>query len=395
MRNKKGKKDYSYESLRDERKYGFYWYSALWRVLRPLLVAAASLTVVVGIAAMAWNWAYANYLAPTSPEDAAEVIFVVESGNSLTRVANNLEANNLVRNRTVFKYYCDFLGYSQKIQAGEYTLSRQMTIDEIANKLTTGDGKPIARTITVIPGKTIEDIAADLFESGAITSKEEFLALCKTGAEFANYDYIDKVIKTPNSGQRKYMLEGYLAPNTYEVYTNATSKDIINTLLKQTNIVLTSDDYDRAEQLGYSIDQIITLASMIEKEAKSADFARVSAVFHNRLRQNMKLQSDVTIHYITGVRKMALKNSDLAIESPYNTYQNTGLPLGPVCNPSPAAIQAALYPDESFIAENYLYFCSTDLNTGALYFSKTLEEHQRAVDQYSHLWEAYDKERGL
>ena len=121
----------------------------------------------------------------------------------------------------------------------------------------------------------------------------------------------------------------------------------------------------------------------------------MSAVFHNRLKQGMKLQSDVTIHYITGVRKMALTDSDLAISSPYNTYQNTGLPLGPVCNPSAEAISAALYPDAAYVAENYLYFCAKDPESGELYFSRTLKEHEQAVSIYAPLWKEYDQSRGI
>ena len=144
-----------------------------------------------------------------------------------------------------------------------------------------------------------------------------------------------------------------------------------------------------------TMDQVLTLASMIEKEAKKADFAKVSAVFHNRLKDGMKLQSDPTIHYVTGERRMSLRSSDLAVESPYNTYRISGLPAGPICNPSPEAINAALYPDESYVAEKYLYFCSTDPSTGTLHFSRTLEEHERAVEIYAPLWQAYDAERGL
>ena len=132
-----------------------------------------------------------------------------------------------------------------------------------------------------------------------------------------------------------------------------------------------------------TMDEVLTLASLIEKEAKQADFARVSAVFHNRLKAGMKLESDVTIHYITGVRKMALADSDLTVSSPYNTYQVSGLPLGPICNPSPAAINAALYPDETMVLENYLFFC------------KTLDQHRRAVELYAPYWQKYDQDRGI
>lgn len=144
-----------------------------------------------------------------------------------------------------------------------------------------------------------------------------------------------------------------------------------------------------------TMDEVMTLASMIEKEAKKGDFAKVSAVFHNRLKQNMTLGSDVTVKYVSGSQKMALGDSDLAVDSPYNTYTHKGLPVGPICNPSMDAVVAALYPDEQYVAQKYLYFCSTDPSSGALHFSKTLEEHEAAVAMYRPLWEEYDRSRGL
>ena len=191
------------------------------------------------------------------------------------------------------------------------------------------------------------------------------------------------------------MLEGYLAPNTYEVYTNATEEEIIRKLLSQTEAVFPEEYQEQAEAMGMSMDQVLTLASLIEKEAKEQDFPRVSAVFHNRLKAGMKLESDVTVHYVTGVRKMALTDEDLNRADAYNTYVNKGLPPGPICNPSPAAIKAALYPDTQMVAEKYLYFCAKEPESGELYFSRTLEEHERAVGVYAPLWKQYDQSRGI
>ena len=109
----------------------------------------------------------------------------------------------------------------------------------------------------------------------------------------------------------------------------------------------------------------------------------------------MKLESDVTVHYVTGVRKMALSSQDTSVSNPYNTYVITGLPVGPICNPSPAAIRAALYPDETYIAQGYLFFCAREPESGELYFSKTLEEHERVVNGYRPLWQQYDESRGI
>ena len=395
MKKYQDEKEYTRESLHKEREYGLFWYSWLWQILRPLMLALCVCLVVAGVIMSAWNWVDRHFFAPVDAQDTDEVTFVVSSGNSLTRVANNLEEAGLIHNRTVFKYYADFLGYGQKIQAGDYKVSRSMSMQQIMELLTTGDGNPITRNITIIPGWTVRDIAAYLLEQGAIEDENAFLEMCRTGQSFSAYYYIADVLASPNAFSRLYALEGYLAPDTYEVYTNATAEDIIKKLLSQTEAVFKTEYHDRAEQLGMTMDQIITMASMIEKEAKNADFAKVSAVFHGRLQRNMTLGSDVTVKYATGVKRMSLTNSDLAVNSPYNTYLYSGLPLGPICSPSAAAIQAALYPDEQFMAEGYLYFCSKDPNTGELHFSRTLEEHELAVSIYAPLWQAFDREKGL
>lgn len=392
---RRNKRDYTYRSMRDEREYGPYWYSGLWRLLRPLLVGLTTLLVVAGLLTSGWNAVYGKFLAPTDLQDATAVPFTVESGQSLTRVATNLEEAGLIRSKTVFKYYCDFAGMGQKIQSGSYQLNRTMTMQQIADQLTKGDGNPIVRNITMIPGWTIEDFADKLYQDGVITDKEGFLALCRTGEAFKDYYYIADVLATPSVSQRKYVLEGYLSPNTYEVYVTASNEDIIRKLLSQTERAFPADAQDTAAEMGFTMDQILTLASMIEKEAGSSDMRKVSAVFHNRLKAGMKLQSDVTIHYVTGVMKMALDNNDLATSSPYNTYQVKGLPLGPICNPSEEAINAALYPDETYVAENYLYFCAKDPESGELHFSKTLQEHEQAVAIYAPLWQKYDESRGI
>jgi len=378
-----------------ERQYGPYWYSALWRIIRPVLVVGAALLVVAGLVSSGWKLVYNNFLAPVEENSQRQIAFTIPSGRSLTGVSNDLEEAGLIRNRTVFKYYCDFAGMGQKIQAGNYLLTPGMNMQEIAEQLTMGDGNPIVRNITLIPGWTLEEFADDLVKKGVLTNREEFLSLCRTGEAFDDFYYVDEMRRSGTLTQRRYALEGYLSPNTYEVYMDATAEDIIRKMLQQIERAFPADKQDRAAELGYTMDEILTLASLIEKEAKNEDFAKVSAVFHNRLNTGMKLQSDVTIHYVTGVRKMALTNTDLALNSPYNTYQVTGLPVGPVCNPSAEAIHAALYPDEAYLAENYLYFCAKDPESGTLHFSRTLQDHEQAVAIYAPLWQQYDAERGI
>ena len=388
-------REYDHETLRDEREYGFFWYHGLWSLLRPVLIVLTSLLLVFGLLSNVYGKIDESFLSAVDPADAAEIPFAINSGASLTRVSNDLEAQGLIKNRSVFKYYCDFAGLGQKIQAGDYKLSKNMNMFTIADKLSSGDGRPRTANMVIIPGWTVEDIAQKLLEQGLIKDEAAFLQQCRTGEGLTDYYFMQEALKENRVGDRKYLLEGYLSPNTYEVYTDSSTTSLLKKLMDQTDKVFSMEWQDRAVALGMTMDQVINLASLIEKEAKTADFEKVSAVFHNRLATNMKLGSDVTIHYITEERRMSLRNSDLAIDSPYNTYLYAGLPLGPICNPSPEAIRAALYPDEMFKAEKYLYFCSKDPHTGELHFSKTLAEHDAAVAIYAPLWQAYDQERGM
>ena len=386
---------YTYRSLHREREYGAYWYSGLWIVLRPVLVGLCVAVTVIGLIAAVWSGIYNRYAAAVDAGDDRPVAFEIPSGASLTRVSRNLEEAGLVHSATVFKYYCDFAGLGQKIQSGNYQLNRAMTMAEIADRLTMGDGIPMVRNITLIPGWTVREFADYLVERGILEDSAEFLELCRTGENFNDYTYIADIRQSGRAAGRKYVLEGYLAADTYEVYTTVTAPEIIRKLLGQTDNLFTSADAERAAALGMDMDRIFTLASLIEKEAKTGDFARVSAVFHNRLKKNMRLDSDVTIHYITGERRMALTDRDLAVDSPYNTYRVTGLPPGPICSPSREAIRAALYPDEIYLNEGFLYFCAKDPESGELYFSRTLEEHERAVAAYQESWKRWDEERGI
>lgn len=381
--------------LHERRRYGFFWYDWLWRILRPALVFLASFVIVCGLVYTGYRKIDAMFFAPIDAKDTTVVEFEVASGSSLSTVSKNLEEAGLIRNHSVFKYMADFMGMGQKIQSGDYELTRAMSATDILDELISGDGKPLTAKITIIPGWTVEDIANYLVEHKILKSADEFLSLCKTGEAYSGYYFIEDMLKKADSDQRLYALEGYLSPNTYEIYTSSSADTIIKRLLSQTEAAYSLSYDERAQELGMTMDEVFTLASMIEKEAKTADFAKVSSVFHNRLKQNMTLGSDVTVKYASGSEKMVLSGSDLSVESPYNTYTRKGLPVGPICNPSMDAVVAALYPDEQYLAQKYLYFCSKDPNSGELYFSKTQEEHDAAVAMYRPLWEEYDRSRGL
>ena len=387
-------KEYTNESLHKEREHGIFWYNWLWSIVRPFLIGVCVILIIAGLITSTVGKINDSFFAPIDVNDETQILFAIKSGSSLTRVSNSLKEKQLIHNSSVFKYYADFLGYGQKIRAGDYILKRSMGLREILDTLTTGDGKPIVRTITIVPGWTLQDIANYLVDMRAITTSDIFMNAVQNTNDFVGYYYIDDVLGLPDINMRKYALEGYLAANTYEVYTDASVRDIIKKLVSQTGVLLTDVYFEQARALGMTMDEILIMASMIEKESVNEDFHKVSAVFHNRLHQNMPLGSDVTIKYISGIERMSLTDQDLQVNSPYNTYLHRGLPPGPVCAPSPDAIYAALFPDQSFMEQGntYLYFCSKDPRTTELHFSKTYEEHQQAVALYRPLWQAYDEE---
>ena len=403
---------YDQRTVREEREYGVYWYAWLWRVLRPVTVFFCAVLIVIGLVTMGWNSVYEAFLMPVDPENTQTVRFTIESGDSISEIGENLEKAQLLRNRTVFRYLVQFLGVTDKISYGTFDLSPSMDVNAIIDELSSGS-QNAERTITIIPGWTVEDIADYLYAEGAIQSREEFLNLCRDAAPFAEMSYPIKLAQDMGTlSGRKYQLEGYLAPDTYRVFRNASAQQIVSTLVEQTNTVI--DEVYYADTIQYEVDpetgeyrevvryrnddltldEIIVLASMIEKEAASTeDYGRVSAVFTNRMNAGMRLESDPTATYLLGVDKLALSNEETSAVNNYNTYVIDGLPIGPICNPSAAAMEAALYPDVEYVDEGYLYFCAKEPTSGELAFAKTLEEHEANVARYRPLWEEYDRQR--
>ena len=403
---------YDQRTLREEREYGLYWYAWLWHILRPVTVFLCAVLIVVGLVTMGWNRVYETFLMPVDPNNTQTVRFTIESGDSISEIGENLENAQLLRNRTVFRYLVQFMGVTDKISYGTFNLSPSMDVNAIITELSSGS-QNAERTITIIPGWTVEDIADYLYEEGAIQSREEFLTLCRDAAPFAEMSYPIKLAQDLGTlSGRKYQLEGYLAPDTYRVFRNASAQQIVNTLVEQTNTVI--DEVYYSDSIQYEIDpetgeyrevvryrnddltldEIIILASMIEKEAASTeDYGRVSAVFTNRMNAGMRLESDPTATYLLGIDKLALSNEETSAVNNYNTYVIDGLPIGPICNPSAAAMEAALYPDVEYVDEGYLYFCAKEPTSGELAFAKTLEEHEANVARYRPLWEEYDRQR--
>lgn len=398
---------YNIKTLHEDREYGLYWYAWLWKLLRPVLIFLCSVLIVVGIVSYGYHQIYDRLLGPVDGDYSGSVQFEIESGQSITSIGSSLQKANLIHNGSVFKYLVQLSGVGNQLSYGTYELSPAMTVNQIITELTSGS-QTNERTITIVPGWTCDDIASYLLEEGAIDRVEDFLNLCNDVDRFVGDSYALKFAQDANAlSGRKYALEGYLAPDTYRIFKSAGAESIIATLLAQHNKVIdrvyyadnvqyqvdVNGEYSRVEtyQSNLTMDQYIILASMIEKEAgKTEDYAKVSAVFHNRLNQGWKLESDPTATYLSGLSHFVLTQEELNDQNLYNTYVVSGLPVGPICNPSNAALEAAIHPDTSFIEQGYMYFCATDPKTDELAFAITREEHIANVAKYQQMWAEYD-----
>ena len=398
---------YNIKTLHEDREYGLYWYAWIWKIVRPVLIFLCSALIVIGIVSFGYRQIYDNLLGPVDAQNANLVQFEIESGQSVTAIGASLEKQNLIHSGSVFKYLVQFEGVGNQLSYGSFELSPSMTVNQIIEELTSGS-QTNERTITIVPGWTCEDIADYLAAEGAIASAEEFLNLCNDVDRFVGDSYALKFAQDAGALEgRKYALEGYLAPDTYRIFKSATAESIIATLLEQHNKVIDrvyyadnvqyqvdeSGEYSQVEtyQSDLTMDQFIILASMIEKEAaKTEDYAKVSAVFHNRLAQGWKLESDPTATYLFGLSHYVLTEEELNDQNLYNTYVVPALPVGPICNPSTAALDAAMHPDMSYVEQGYMYFCATDPKTDELAFAITREEHQANVAKYQQMWAEYD-----
>ena len=355
-----------------------------WGFFRPVVITVISLVLVAGSIYYGYNYMRDKYFSPVNSSDNMPITVEIEKASSLTTIAQRLYDCGVIRDKNVFKLYADFSDMSYKLKAGTYQLSKNMTFDDIIYTLMKGEAASPVINVTLTEGMTNKTMAETLVSKGVIENESKFLSLCEDASSYTDYPFIAEVVEKDDD--RTYDLEGYLFPDTYQVYTDSSADVIIRKQLERFDEIFTSDYAAKAEEREMTIDQVVTLASMIEKEGKPKDFKKIAAVFYNRLAQEMPLQSCATLQYATGLKKLVFTEEEMQTESPYNTYKVSGLPVGPICNPSKDAIEAALYPEQQFIDEGYLYFCLTTPESGDLVFAKTLEEHNANVAQYESSW---------
>jgi UPF0755 protein len=324
------------------------------------------LTIVLVVGGVAGNrlllWMTAPAVSDTSGLPVKTVTVEIPAGSSFKQVAAQLDREHLILNRTGFLLLGKLLGAERKVHPGEYALHAAMRPMEILETLMSG--RVVLHPVTIPEGYTVTQIA-DTFAQKGLADRGEFIRLARD-AEFIR----SLNVTAPT-------LEGYLFPDTYQIAKGTSAKDIIGTMVDGVRRVFTPELQARAREINMTMHQVLTLASVVEKET-GVDTERelVATVFHNRLRKNIPLQSDPTVIYALSEFDGNLRKRDLSYDSPYNTYRHAGLPPGPIANPGEQAIRAALYPAPA----PYLYFVSR--NDGTHQFSATLAEHNQAVERY-------------
>ncbi len=316
------------------------------------------------------------------------IMIYISLGDSTSTIAKKLKDLGVIDNVTVFTIFSKFNGFDGSYKYGTHFVKKNMSYDQVMFILSQ---QPATRTIRFLEGVSYRDIKLTLKENQINFDETKLDALMLNAQSLTDYDFVQEIPSLSQiydstiSGKRDFALEGYLFPDTYRFDMNSDEETIIRTFLNNTDDKLIDEYYTRAEEMGMSMDQIITLASIIQKESGLFDDMRkVSRVFHNRLADDFLLQSDATINYIRNREGLeseyVILQTDMDKVDPYNTYLNTGLPPGPICSPGTNAIRAALYPStENY---DYYYFVARGDGSGENAFATTLAEHEANLEKY-------------
>ena len=358
---------------------------------RLLVVVFALVVVAAGLAVGSYVLGDSSSLAtviapladPTAPVDASDTtkqVVTVAPGSSAGDIGGILQERGLIRSALVFRLAADQAGVGSSLAAGDYELSRSMSTDEIIQVLAHGQVK--RGLVATIPEGWRSEQIADRLEATGFASRDEFLGAVAAPPSVPGFDALGTAAASPPR------LEGYLFPETYEVPQKVSGNRAAELMIRMFNSRI--GDSVRADETRLTPAQVVTLASIVEREAKQAsERATIASVYLNRLAAGMPLQADPTVQYAVASRdgpKAAdynywrdLTADDLQIDSPYNTYRVTGLPPGPICNPGEASIRAVLSPAKT----DYLYFVAQTDGSGSHLFARTLAEHNANVARLS------------
>jgi UPF0755 protein len=322
-------------------------------------VKGALVGLLVALGATAFMLAYVN--SPANGNDGPRT-FSIQRGDNATAVAMRLREQGFIRSPSYFLLAATLGEQTTSLMPGRYTISGSMSARDILARLAFGNPEESVDRVTFPEGMTAEEVALRLEEFG-LCDADEFMAV----AEAPEAHGID------TRGIYPPTLEGFLFPDTYFIDEQSTCKLMAKRMTAEFFKKFGPAESARAAELGMSPLEVVTLASLVEKEARlTSERGLISGVIHNRLKAKMMLQIDATVQYALPERKERLLYKDLEVDSPYNTYKRAGLPPGPICNPGTAAIRAALYPEES----DYLYYVAR--GDGGHTFNRTFDEHVRS-----------------
>jgi len=312
------------------------------------------LTIILAILALFSYVLFREGTLPVNKQHTQSIVFTITPGESLDSIINDLSKNDLIRNRLAFYMMVKQRGLERKIQAGQFHLSQAMSAYEIVNSFMSGS---IDTWLMVPEGLRKEEIA----------------------------EIVNQQFGIPESEFNSVAKEGYMFPDSYLIPTNPTAQQIADLMMQTFEKKYTPEMRAKAIKKGYTDDEVVILASIVEKEAKyDIDRTGIASVIERRYKENHPLQIDATVQYALGYQpqekrwwKGVTTFADLEYDSPYNTYLYTGLPPAPISNPGLASIQAVLNADPN---TKYQFYLSDD--AGNTYFSKTYEEHQRNIEKY-------------
>lgn len=308
--------------------------------------------------------------------DGENVEITIPKGATAKSIAAILKENGVIKYERAFLMKLNGSENKDSLQMGNFQLNTGMTLNQVIAALTAGGDSRQAVTVTFPEGYSVEQMGKALQKAGVCKAKSFYRAANKL-------DYDFKFVKQiPKDLDVNYRLQGYLYPDTYDFYIGNTGTEVVQKMLENFEAHLPKNIYQEAASQDLSIYQIVTMASMVEKETKiSAEKPRIAGVFFNRIRKDMPLQIDATVVYAITDGTYKLSNdegivtyNDLETDSLYNTYKYSGLPIGPICNPDSESIAAVLKPE----THNYLYYHTTENGDGSHIFSETLAQHTQS-----------------
>lgn len=338
------------------------------------IIAICLATVLIGI------WYVSGEVYREQAQNTPSVTFEIEAGESVRSVAKKLEEKQIIRSEFWFRQYLRWKKLDREVRAGIFTVTEPITIARIADSLQ--NPAQNETEITIIPGWTLRDIAAYFVSLDIVENEQEVFAytgIPTTIDGTIDLSFISPVPQIVEDIPEGISIEGYIRPDTYRIFTDSTIQNILKKLILARTAEFTDQMRADIAASNRSIHEILTVASLIEKEVRTADdLAIVSDIFWKRYDAGWAMQADSTVHYIDGssgdvFTTPAMRNS----LNSYNTYKYPGLPPGPISTPNIDAILAAIYPEDS----PYWYFLTT-LDTGEVKFARTLDEHNANVQKY-------------